>query len=207
MNVTPILAAETVDNIWSALPSFLWVALIVAGFVIFRSQFTAMLTHLNRRLRAGAPVKLGTVELGAIRTSPRPLDSSVSAAPSSAAAVARQKERDGLYAEARGVMLVHQLFRSDTPGQHYDILIYVIPHKDSPLVQVTKVEYFLGHFWGNEVFTSTDRAHGFSLLTSAYGSFLCTAHVYFNDGTFCALDRYIDFEMGAYAPFLENDDG
>ena len=200
-----VVAAETASNFWSALPTILWVGLILLGFIMFRDQCRAFCVHLTRRLRSGAAVKLGAIELGAIRVSQRPSDSRLPVPTSDAAAMARASERDKIYAEARGAMLVHRLFRSDNARQHYDILIYVIPHKDASFAQVTKVEYFLGHYWGNQVFTSSDRAHGFPLLTSAYGSFLCTAHVHFTSGEPARLSRYIDFEMGSYAPFVEDD--
>jgi len=84
-------------------------------------------------------------------------------------------------------------------GQLYDILIYVIPHKSS-LAGVISVEYFFGTYWGNKIFPSHDRSRGFPIFTSAYGAFLCTAKVLFNDGTFVVISRYIDFEMGSCVP-------
>jgi hypothetical protein len=204
MTITPILAAEAADNLWTALPSILWVGLIVSCLLLFRAQLASLITHLTRRIRSGAAVKVGAVELGAVRTTQQPSGGTVS---STVALPTRQAARDGIYQAARGFMLVHRLFRSDTDGQHYDILIYLIPHKGASLVEVTRVEYFLGRFWGNQIFTATDRSHGFALLASAYGPFLCTAEVFFNDGTSHTLSRYIDFEMGEYAPFLEHDDG
>jgi hypothetical protein len=207
MNITPILATDAPANAWSVFTTLLWFGLLALGFCLFREQITDILTHLARRLRSGAAVKLGTIELGALRTADKPLDSRISTPQDSEVSAARQTERDGLYKSARGVMLVHQLYRSNEAGQQYDILIYIIPHRNSSLIQVTHVEYFLGaHGWGNRIFRCTDRAHGFSLLTAAYGPFLCMAHVYFNDGSFHSMSRYIDFEMGASAPFLEHDD-
>jgi len=200
-----IFAADTPANIWSAIPTFLWVGVILATLMLFRTQLSDILAHVTRRLRSGAAVKLWTVELGALRTTDRPLDSRITKPEDSTASAARETERKGIYGAARNVMLVHQLYRSEEVGQHYDILIYVIPHGRASLLQVTHVEYFLGGYgWGNRIFKSSDRAHGFSLLTAAYGPFLCTAHVYFNDGSFSLVSRYIDFEMGAYAPFLES---
>jgi hypothetical protein len=203
MTITPILAAEAADNLWTALPSVLWVGLIVACIILFHSHLASLLTHLTRRIRSGAAVKVGAVDLGAVRTTQQPSGGAVS---TTVASPARQAGRDGVYAASRGFMLVHRLFRSDTDGQHYDVLIYIIPHKDASLIQVTRVEYFLGRFWYNRIFTASERSHGFALLASAYGPFLCTAEVFFTDGTSHTLSRYIDFEMGEYAPFLDTDD-
>ena len=206
MTNTPLLAAaETADNVWTALPAILWVGLALLGLLVFHSHLASILFQLARRLRSGASFKIGELDLGAVRAVPHPPTPGVSTTPRGAAAAARATERDGFYADAHGVMLVHRLFRSDTPGQHYDILIYVIPHKCASFASVARVEYFLGSYWGDEIFTSTDRAHGFPLLTSAYGPFLVTAHVHFTSGPHAVLSRYIDFEMGQSAPFVEND--
>jgi poly(A) polymerase Pap1 len=78
-------------------------------------------------------------------------------------------------------------------------LIYVVPHKAS-LAGVAAVEYFLGSYWGNKVYPSHDRSRGFPIVTSAYGPFLCTAKIKFNDGTESLTSRYIDFEIGNVAP-------
>lgn len=197
-------------NGWSVIPSLvpsvLWIGLIVAAGLLYRTEVNDVIGHFNRRLRSGASVKLGTVELGAVRATDQPLDSRIAISQDAAASKARADERNAIYAASRGAMLVHQLYRSETAGEHYDILIYLVPKRNSSLIQVTHVEYFLGSYgWGNRIFRSSDRAHGFSLFTSAYGPFLCTARVYFNDRSYQLISRYIDFEMGAYAPFLEKE--
>lgn len=205
MTFALLLATEGADNFWTALPTILWVGLTVVALFTLRSHLITLLFHFTRRLRAGASIKLGDLELGAVRATPTPRAPGVSAGPPGPAAVLRAKERDDIYTNSHGVMLVHRLFRSDTPGQQYDILIYVIPHRAVSFASVVQVEYFLGSYWGNKIFTSTDRAHGFPLRTSAYGSFLCTAQVHFTSGPPSSLSRYIDFEMGQTAPFVETD--
>jgi poly(A) polymerase Pap1 len=94
---------------------------------------------------------------------------------------------------------VHKVAPSSKEGQLYDILIYLIPHKDATLAPVTKVEYYFGKYWDDQLFLVTDRAHNFPIATSAYGPFVCTAELYFSDGTSCILSRYVDFEMGAFS--------
>lgn len=101
-------------------------------------------------------------------------------------------------------MLVHRLYRSREERQLYDLVIYVTAHKEASLAGVKCVEYFLGRYWGNKVFPSTDRSRGFAIATAAYGPVLCSAEVFFNDGTSVMLHRYIDFEMGAWAPATAN---
>lgn len=78
----------------------------------------------------------------------------------------------------------------------YDIQLYIIPHKDATLASVSTVEYYFGKHWGNQIFVSNDRARGFPIGTSAYGSFMCTAELTFTDGTKTMINRYVDFEMG-----------
>jgi len=59
------------------------------------------------------------------------------------------------------------------------------------------VEYYFGKHWGNQIFTSIDRARDFVITTSAYGSFMCIAKLCFSDGEQVMINRYVDFEMGA----------
>ncbi len=185
---------------WNAVPSLLWVALLASVVWWLRVELKDALTALISRLNAGVPLKLGGFEIGAA--------SGLVAAPGNFSSEDsrvgvyvdsdgnRAKERHGLYEVARGAMLVHRLQRSSTEGQLYSILIYVIPHKGASLAGVSKVEYFFGSHWGNKIYPSSDRSRGFPIVTSAYGPFLCTAQVTFNDGEKATLARYIDFEMG-----------
>ncbi len=187
--------------IWAAVPSIVWVLLIAGLIWWLRTELKALLSALVNRVKSGGPLKVGPFEIGPA--------SGLVAAPGdfsqedSRVGVhvdtdgVRSRERDALYQAARSVMLVHRLQRSSQDRQLYDILIYVIPHKSTSLAGVTMVEYFFGHYWGNKIYPSTDRSRGFPVVTSAFGPFLCTARVSFNDGTTVTLSRYIDFETGA----------
>ena len=93
--------------------------------------------------------------------------------------------------------MVHRVAPSNQPSQLYDVIIYLLPHKDAILNNISKVEYYLGPHWGNRIFTSVDRANGFPISTSAYGPVVCTAELHFTDGEKCIVWRYIDFEMGS----------
>ena len=106
---------------------------------------------------------------------------------------------NGTYQPNRLVMLVHRIAPSEQAGQLYDILLYVIPHpgSDATLVGVKRVAYYFGKSWGQNIFTSEDRARGFAVATSAYGPFMCTAEIQFSDGHVAMVSRYVDFEMGA----------
>jgi hypothetical protein len=196
----------------------LWVGLIGASAFYVRAEIAQILSHLLVRVKAGAPMKIGTVEIGAIQTAqwhtPAPTSESSyipefkdedPAGPGEKVDPMFNMARQSYYGQTRKVMLVHRLFRSTKQGQVYDILIYLSPHDDGTLASVTKAEYYFGRYWGYKVFESFDRSRGFPVLTSAYGPFLCACRLTFNDGSREILYRYIDFEMGAYAPVLTSD--
>jgi hypothetical protein len=92
--------------------------------------------------------------------------------------------------------LTHVIEPSVSPDQEYDVFIYLLPHKSHTLAEVEYAEFFLGHYWGNEVFREEPIGETCGLRTSAYGPFLCTCRVQFKDGDVARLSRYIDFEMG-----------
>ena len=187
--------------VWSSIPSILWAILVLISVVLLKSELRQLLLALIMRLKSGAAIRFAGLEMSgssALKADPGSFshqDSRIGVFPDDGV---RTEERDEIYKECRGVMLTHRLQRSIDEGQLYDILIYVIPHKSSSFAGVSSVEYFLGNHWGNKVFPSVDRSRGFPIVTSAYGSFLCTAKVKFNDGNYVTLSRYIDFEMSNY---------
>lgn len=187
--------------VWSAVPSIVWVCAILAVVFFFRNDIRMLFQAFVSRLKGGASIKVAGLEIGAssgLVATPGGFSNEDSRVGVYQDDKSRETHRHDLYKDARGVMLVHRLQRSNKNGQLYDILIYVVPHK-STLAGVTTVEYFFGSYWGNKIYPSHDRSRGFPIVTSAYGSFLCTAKVTFNDGTYTLLSRYIDFEMGDVA--------
>lgn len=202
---------------WPAIPSILWVLLAAIVLYRLRSLIVELIVQLIARIRGGSALKIFNFEVGAVRVEQNkaaaaPLVGSWSGGSESVApnpaittpvdpvALNFAVERETYYRNSRRIMLVHTLFRSKRPKQLYDVLIYLVPHPDGSLIEVTGVKYFFGRYWANQVFESLDRSRGYSVVTSAYGSFLCQARVSFNDGSSYDLYRYIDFEMGAYAP-------
>lgn len=185
---------------WNSLPTALWVALILILLLVFQAELHAIMATLVRRLRLGAPLKVGKIEIGASYVQPG------SAEKRGGEISFERVDKDGIrwqqrkeyYEPNQMLLLVHRLAPSDKPDQLYDILIYLVPHHDSDatLAGVNKVEYYFGKSWGNSIFTSTDRARGFAIATSAYGAFMCTAEIHFSDGNKIMVNRYIDFEMG-----------
>ena len=191
---------QTVDglDLWAVMPSILWFTLSLVALLVFRGEFKALLANVVWRIRAGAPIKLASFELGESYVSVNEdfkrqggaievrLDENE----------ARYRERRGYYEPNRGIFLVHRLAPSQKLSQLYDILIYLVPHRDATLACVQKVDYYFGRHWNKRIFTSIDRATGFSVATSAHGPFVCTAELYFTDGSTAMVWRYIDFEMG-----------
>lgn len=109
--------------------------------------------------------------------------------------------RQGTYEAQRGLFLVHVISPSDKTGQTYEIFILVKRHKDRPIDDIEKVDFYLGQYWGNKVFSEVPRDGLVGLRTSAYGPFLCVCKVHLKaEGSkpsqTIMLERYIDFEMG-----------
>jgi hypothetical protein len=190
--------ADSPSNFWSALPTILWVLFAASLLWIFRARVEDLCASLIWRIRSGTPFKLGTLELGAISVSARgDILGGQGRIQSSKDTGRREQDRNRHYIPNRGIFLVHRLVTSRRAGQLYDVEIYAIPHKDSTLACVARVEYFFGSYWGNNIFTTQDRARGFSISTTAYGPFVATAEIVFTDGTSAMVWRYVDFEMGA----------
>ncbi|HNC91791.1 MAG TPA: hypothetical protein PL000_22935 [Anaerolineales bacterium] len=106
--------------------------------------------------------------------------------------------RDAIYKNNRRLFLVHILEPTKDRTQLYDIFIYIKRHKDAPIDDVVKTEFFFGKFWGNRIFEGTRADGTYGVRTSAYGEFLCTCRVQFSDGESVLLQRYIDFDSGKY---------
>src|SRR6478609_6087265 len=157
-----IILADSTANIWTALPTGLWVSLIAVLLFILRQPLAELISHLVMRVRVGASMKIGSVEFGAIRTEqhhmPAPIGVSSIApegefeslgrelfspyehlADTSLSPSARELTavRQEYYNETRNIMLVHRLFQSTIPNQVYDVLIYLVPHDEGSLIEVT----------------------------------------------------------------------
>jgi hypothetical protein len=95
----------------------------------------------------------------------------------------------------RAVFMTHVIRPSSKRGQKFDVFIYLMRHGSDDLADVRRAEFFLGPYWGNEVFAVNKRNGFFGISTSAYGTFLGICRVTFDDGYQVYLQRYIDFEM------------
>lgn len=103
--------------------------------------------------------------------------------------------RNGIYESTRGVFIVHVIEPSKTPGQDFDVFIYLRRHESVDLSDIRVAEFFMGKYWGNRVFPAVLQAGGvIGISTAAYGTFLCICRVTFDDGVEALLQRYIDFE-------------
>lgn len=190
--------------LWTSVPTLAWVVLILIALFIFKDDLRSLLQLLTRRVRLGAGLKLGALEIGQAYVEPGQgtVSGGLIRAVRKDADGRRHAQREQYYQPNRQLMLVHRVGPSHKPGQLYDILIYLIPHPTSnaTLLGVAKVEYYFGRSWGQSIFTSVDRARGFAIATSAYGPFVCTAEIHFSDGEVATVARYIDFEMGGLGP-------
>ncbi|GEP93564.1 hypothetical protein SAMN05660909_05471 [Chitinophaga terrae (ex Kim and Jung 2007)] len=203
-----ILQSSPYNPVWQEvaknLPSLILTLFLIIDIICFRKQFVSLLDSLALRIKSGVQLRIGSVEIGALDI--QKADSSHN---NSIYEIIVDGERNIVrnkyYEDCRGVMLVHKVFRSLEASQYYDLLIYVIPHNNSTLIQVKSVEYFLGPHWNNQVFKTRDRSKGFAIKTSAFGEFLCTTKIIFTDGQEITINRYIDFEMGGYAPLIKGE--
>lgn len=185
---------------WGVLfPDILWIIFWLVIIFLLKDVIITAIFTLVTRLKHGASVKIGSFELQELKVAPSQGITNKNFHTLEDINGLRECERTKVYVDQRGVMLVHKLFKSQKNEQLYDILIYVIPRKNNNLIQVTSVEYFFGKYWGSRIYITTDRSNGFAIATSAYGPFLCTARINFNDGKYQTIYRYIDFEMGDVA--------
>jgi hypothetical protein len=108
------------------------------------------------------------------------------------------------YARTRGYMLAHIYRPSNTPGQRFDISIFVVRHEKGSatppreqLDEIMKAEFFFGESWGNHVFEVASNGGFFGIRTHAWGTFLASCRITFVDEGKepIVLYRYIDFSM------------
>jgi hypothetical protein len=105
------------------------------------------------------------------------------------------KARNRIYSEHRNIFLTHIIKPTSRRGQTFDVFIYLIRHKSTDFSEVRLAEFFLGPYWENKVFAAVEQDGFIGIATAAYGTFLCTCRITFNDGNHIYIDRYIDFEM------------
>jgi hypothetical protein len=196
----PTVDALLNAKFWDVVPTLLWAGVVLFVARRYRRELAEVLADLKWRIKSGASVKFAAIEFGQSYVSPS------GDIPKSGGAVtirpdkgdSRFSQRKQYYEPNRNLQLVHRIAPSMTAGQLYDILVYLIPHGDATLAAVQRVEYYFGRHWANGgIFVSADRARGFSVSTSAWGPFMCTAEIRFTDGETALIARYVDFEMGA----------
>lgn len=191
--------------------SIFFATLCVALVVLFYREIRALLQWLTWRIKMGAPFKIAAFEISSPYVPPlQPYTvRKIKGIP-----VRRDDDkefhntREPFRTTFRNLFLVHRLAPSRYETQLYDVLIYLVPSlRHGSLEGVNLVEYYFGRYWDYQIFTSIDRANGFSIRTSAWAPFSCTAKVHFTDRQAVFLHRFIDFEMGALGNFpLTKDD-
>jgi hypothetical protein len=195
--LAPAKEAVNAQGPWDLLPTLLWWIFAVAVVLIFRKPFEELLRMLAWRLKSGAALKIASFEVGAVEVSPGGGESHFPADNVRKDNGEFDKSRAVIGEEHRTIFLVHRLAPSKRDGQLYDVLLYLVPGlRHGSLAGVKHVEYYFGKYWKQNVYMVIDRASGFSISTSAYAPFTCTARVHFSDGAHVYLHRYVDFEMG-----------
>ncbi len=194
----------------------LWFVFVSLLLILYRSKIKRVVDAVERRLRLGAPFKVGWLELGASYVNPRqPHIGHSSLMTRTDKDKTFKREHDRIYNGAKQVFIAHRIVPSKVEGQLYDVILYLVPHTSS-LVNIDRVEYYFGPSWGRRsrfwgdwetyVFTSCDRGRAFPVTTSAWGAFLCVARLFFNEADDRGRQksewvyRFVDFEMGAVGP-------
>ena len=171
-----------------------WIALILFGAYKFKNHIDGLLSAIRLRVAQGAKIKVGPVELGEDLKSLERVKPSHKPAPPSEDDWST--ERNSIYQRNRGFFLAHVIEPSSKHGQEYDIFIYLVRHKSDTFDDIDFAEFFLGSYWGNEVFCEKPKGRKIGISTAAYGPFLCTCKITFKDKESVSISRYIDFEMG-----------
>ena len=178
------------------IPSVLWFIFAVGLGWHFRNRINGFIEVVAWRLKAGAPFEVSNFKMGAIQISPltkRP----------EAGRTGSFRQDNGDFHKMRqslrdlNIFIVHKIAPSEKNDQLYDVLIYLVTGlRYGNLSGVKSVEYYFGSYWDKNVFEVVDRPSGFSISTSAFAPFTCTARILFSDGRTAILHRLIDFEMG-----------
>lgn len=200
MDSTTTFAYNYTSFPWGDLFPYIFCGVLL---VFSRKYLTKILDGVVVRLKNGSSIKIGSIELDGIKVS----GNGVASIDKTHFFVTTDKgkrdgERNKIYNNLRQCMVVHRIFKSSKEGQLFDVLIYLVPHKNSNLIQVKSVEYYFGSWWNNNIYCSTSRHNGYAIATSAYGPFMCYVTINFNDGESVSTHRYIDFEMGDVASLL-----
>ena len=191
-------------GVYALVQTVLWVAMITFGILLFRRQIGTLFGAAFSRIRSGGSVAIASFKLDAL-----PQVQQGTSTATKVRGLVEIRDDDGAFhdsrsqfrAEFRNLFLVHRIAPSTDPEQLYDIVIYLVPSLSyGSLSGVVAVEYYMGKYWGRQVFRSIDRATGFLIATAAYAPFTCTARVCFSDGATVYLHRYVDFEMGQLPP-------
>jgi len=174
------------------------VTISVLGFC-FRQKITALVDTIANRIKAGGKFNAWGLEFEELQefeeATPIPTDSETPPADFNNI-TELNSFRYSYYEKSRKLFLVHVIKPSKHDGQQYDIFIYLYRHKSNDFSDISQADFFLGPYWGNQIFTRKVKNSKIGLSTSAFGSFLCICKVSFTDGSEVILDRYIDFEMG-----------
>lgn len=112
-------------------------------------------------------------------------------------------ERGKKYTENHDLFVLHVYEPSKERRNYFDVTLFLIrhikgmvPNQKEGFREVAQVEFFFGKSWRNQVFVAPNKGGVIGIRTSAWGSFLATCQISFNDGSSpVVLHRYIDFEM------------
>lgn len=196
---TPLSFPNMDPGFYNLIPELILVLLVIVVAIRSRRSLKSAFDALVMRIRSGAAIQFGSFRLDGLRISRTSLTTSEGI--TSRRAKDWKKYRDAVYTRTNKTFIAAQLFPSDDPNQIYDILIYIVRHKEK-ISDISYVEYYFGSAWNHKAFISRDVRKRFAVVASAYAPFLCFARVHFRDETHIDTWRYVDFHTGML-PFSE----
>jgi hypothetical protein len=186
------------------LQTLVWPIFIGVLIFWFRNNLSTVVQAITERIKSGASVKAGPIELGTIAKEMEKLPDAPQSAIKAAEPTDWRQERAEKYRKVDGYMLVHVYRPSTMPSQKYDIFVFIVRHQkgaEGPprrhFTEIAKAEFFFGDSWGNKVFEVENSGDIIGVQTHAWGTFLACCRVTFKDVTRdpIILYRYVDFHM------------
>jgi hypothetical protein len=152
------------------LPGLAWPILVLLILIFYGRSVARLVTGLVWRVRAGASIRIGSLQLERLNVAVTRQGQSLSAA-------VKVEDDPGVFAisrrevleNSRGMFLAHQITPSRKSDQFYDVAIYLVPYDPTErsltpyprvsLMSVRRVGYFFGPGWQSKVFIVEDRAN------------------------------------------------
>jgi hypothetical protein len=165
--------------------SLVWPAAALIIVLWNRAAIGRLVSSLAKRIEEGAPLKAGSIEIGAAPSLPT---------------VPKEDDPRQVNELPNDIYLVHEARRDrslDSGGlEFYRIRITLDADNPTKLDDVTSVTYRLHPTFRDPVRTVSDRKSNFELRTAGWGEFNMTAEISLKGGNKLVVERYINLPGG-----------